>query len=363
MTLPGAAPDPSPASEPNSLASMSPEEFRRNPPGGLFLSPDDAPHLDRYLREHRFLEPGESILRCERAGEGNMNCVVRARTERRTFIVKQSRPWVEKYPQFAAPGDRACREIEFHALTAAVPAVARSLPRLLLGDPAAHVLVLEDLGSGGDYTGLYRGEILSGEQLDVLADLLSALHGAHASGLPHAPLPNREMRALNHAHIFEIPLAADNGLSLDALEPGLNAAANVLKADAEFCRRVALLGRDVYLADGPCLLHGDFFPGSFIRTPAGPRLIDPEFCFFGRPEYDLAILVAHLHLGCQPIALEQRLRARYRSAIPFDEALMLQLAGVEIMRRIIGYAQLPHTWPPGTRFRLLDTARRLVLAN
>ena len=36
-----------------------------------------------------------------RAGDGNMNCTVRVTTGTGTLIVKQSRPWVEKYPRFA----------------------------------------------------------------------------------------------------------------------------------------------------------------------------------------------------------------------------------------------------------------------
>lgn len=45
----------------------------------------------------------EVVEGVEREGEGNMNCVVRVMTSRRSFILKQSRPWVEKYPGFAAP--------------------------------------------------------------------------------------------------------------------------------------------------------------------------------------------------------------------------------------------------------------------
>ena len=74
---------------------------------GLFLlSPDDANGLERHLCEISVLGKDERLEKVGRAGPGNMNCTVRATTPLRSIIVKQSRPWVEKYPQFDAPWDR-----------------------------------------------------------------------------------------------------------------------------------------------------------------------------------------------------------------------------------------------------------------
>ncbi len=340
---------------------MSPDEFRRANPGLFYLDPADIAGLGTYLGRLGVLGQGERVVSAARAGEGNMNCTLRATTDRRSVVVKQSRPWVEKYPQFAAPWDRACREIEFYQLVGPVPGVASMMPRLLASDTAGRVLVLEDLGSAGDHTDLYRGGLLGSADLVALADFLSSLHAAFATSEPRPSLPNREMRDINHAHIFRIPLEVENGLQLDAVEPGLHAAASRLKADPAFVTEVARLGREVYLAEGPCLLHGDFFPGSLVRTPDGPRVIDPEFCFFGRPEIDVAIFLAHLLIAGWTAARLPDFFRRYRSPVASEGRLVLQLAGVEIMRRLIGYAQLP--LPPGTgmRSRLLDLARGLVL--
>ena len=64
----------------------------------------------------------------------------------------------------------------------------------------------------------------------------------------------REMRALNHAHQFDIPLRTGNGGALGAEIP----------ERSNLPQRVEELGR-LYLADGPTLLHGDFFPGSWLQ--------------------------------------------------------------------------------------------------
>ena len=235
------------------------------------------------------------------------------------------------------------------------------MPRLLAFDSEARVLVLEDLGPDGDYTDVFDDGRLDAAEIEALAGWLSALHRScqPAAGLPR--LTNREMRELNHAHIFAIPLARNNGLKLDTITDGLAEDAESLKQDSAYGLEVDRLGREIYLNDGPCLLHGDFFPGSFIRTENGPRVIDPEFGFFGRPEFDVAVLMAHLFLANQPSALRTQLRHDYAAPAGFEEALMCQLAGVEIMRRLIGYAQLPLTANRERKRKLLDLSRELVL--
>ncbi|MBN8246403.1 MAG: phosphotransferase [Verrucomicrobia bacterium] len=343
---------------------MTSSGYRENPPGGLFLDPSDPVGLETHLRRHSVIVGGERLLSLARAGDGNMNCVVRASTSTRSLIVKQSRPWVEKYPQFTAPADRACREIEFYRQVAGVPGVADRMPRLIFADPEARLLVLEDLGPGGDYSGIYRGDLFRETEMEHLADFLTRLHSLERSeGLPAGFLANREMRALNHAHIYEIPLQRENGLDLDGIEPGLGLLARELQEDRDLLATVHRIGREAYLADGPCLLHGDFFPGSIVRTAGGPKVIDPEFAHYGYREYDLAILIAHLSLGRQPAHLAPVLLARYRPPSPLDLQLLRQLAGVEILRRILGYAQLPQDWTPGTRAELLGMARRWILTG
>lgn len=341
-------------------------EFRVAHPDVFYLDRGEIGALERYLQQHGILPSGERILSAERAGDGNMNCTLRVTTWSGSWVVKQARPWVEKYPQFAAPWDRAIREAEFYRLISSRPAVAGLMPRLLFCDPEARVLVLEDLGAAADYTGVYRGEKFTPADVRQLAEFLAQLHAPFesakkngASSGPH--LANREMRTLNHAHIFTIPLTPDNGLDLDRLTPGLAEVGRVLQADLELRREVEKLGRDYYLADGPSLLHGDFFPGSLLRTAAGPRIIDPEFGFFGRREFDAAVFLAHLHLASQPPALATAFRRTYESPGPFDDDLMRQFAGVEILRRLIGFAQLPLGCTLDRKRELLELARALVL--
>ena len=93
------------------------------------------------------------------------------------------------------------------------------------------------------------------------------------------------------------------------------------------------------------------------------RVIDPEFSFCGNPEFDIGVFYAHLLLSRHEddtasfwlqVALEDT---------PHSEPLVLQFAGVEIMRRILGVAQLPASLSLETKQHLLERSREMVLRS
>ena len=136
-----------------------------------------------------------------------------------------------------------------------------------------------------------------------------------------------------------------------------------LKEDAAYVAAVRALGVR-YLADRPdgALLHGDFFPGSFLRRAGGGLcVIDPEFGFPGDAEFDVGVLWAHLHLAHQDKKLLAQTWEDYRLAGDWSPARARQYAGAEIMRRLIGVAQLPLTADLARKQELLVLSRRLVL--
>ncbi|WP_447984672.1 phosphotransferase [Nitrospira sp. Nam74] len=323
---------------------------------GFALDANDSGGLSGYMHRRGWLAESERIVATERAGDGNMNCTVRVRTSSRTLILKQARPWVEKYPHIAAPWDRACMEAQFYQTIASQPVLSAKMPRLLGFDANARLLMLEDLEDAKDLTTLYQSDRLSSHELQDLVTYLVELHYSFTGMERRDRFANAEMRTLNHQHLFQLPLDPDNGIGLDAITPGLAQAATTLLSDTRYRATVKSLG-ERYLSEGPCLLHGDYFPGSWLRAPSGIKIIDPEFCFFGPPEFDVGVLLAHLYLAAQPEHLCAEAVALYHSATPLDVRLMRQFAGVEIMRRLIGVAQLPF------RQNLQDKARLLALSK
>lgn len=333
-------------------------DFLREHPDFPLLDAGDPGGVERFLRERGWLEEGESFQGCRRAGEGNMNLVLRVSTERRSFVLKQARPWVEKYDHIPAPLDRALVEARFYERVASIPEVAGRMPRLLAADATSRTLLLEDLGDARDMSGLYREGELFAEDAQTLGVYLRHLHMATRGG-SDPTFANREMRRLNHRHIFEVPLEAENGVDLEAFEPGLSEAAARLRSDREFRAAAEELGRR-YLEDGSSLVHGDFFPGSWLRSERGIRVIDPEFCFYGEPELDLGVAIAHFALSRQAFHIDDEL---IESAVdPSEEVLVRETvvtryAAIEIVRRLIGVAQLPMPPSDGFRSSMLERAR------
>jgi 5-methylthioribose kinase len=334
--------------------------FRRDHPHVVLIQASEPDELRTYLISHGLMSPEDLPFRVTRAGEGNMNLTLRVVTPRRRLIVKQARPWVEKYDHIAAPWNRSHVEAAFYESVVGVAGVGDRMPGLLYADADNRVLVLDDLGDGGDLTSLYAGVRLADRELDTLVDYLMRLRRVDPPAHLRHVLRNREMRALNHEHIFRLPLAADNGLALDAMTPGLQAAADALKADALLVERVTGLGAR-YLADGPMLAHGDFFPGSWVRTSGNVAVIDPEFCFLGAAEFDAGVMLAHLVI-CGEAAERVEAVERALAGDRFDRALARQFAGVEILRRLIGVAQLPLRATIERKQQLLDQAKQMVKA-
>ena len=91
-------------------------------------------------------------------------------------------------------------------------------------------------------------------------------------------------------------------------------------------------------------MHGDYFPGSWLRTSGGICIIDPEFCFLGTAAFDVGVMLGHLFLARQTAALREGFLGLYAASAPGGAEvgrLARRFAGVEIMRRLIGVAQLP----------------------
>jgi 5-methylthioribose kinase len=335
-----------------------------NAPKPFHLDLKNAPALRAYLLRRELAEVGDDVT-LELAGAGNMNCVVRVRLANRSFILKQARPWVEKYPSIAAPVERAASEAGFYRLAGQNPDLAAMMPRLLDFDEEAALLILEDLAPATGLEGCYAGEArLDRGELTELARYTSALHGLTVPAHERPHFRNDAMRHLNHEHIFDVPLRTDGALSemLERITPGLDEAGETLRRDRRFCEAVYALGLRYLECQGPSLIHGDLFPGSLLRAGDGTlRVIDPEFSFCGDPEFDIGVFYAHLLLSGHDDEMASFWLQAALEGKPHSRSLALQYAGVEIMRRILGVAQLPIARSLAAKRELLD--RSLILAD
>jgi 5-methylthioribose kinase len=334
--------------------------------GHFHLDREDVIGLGAYLVERGFAQSGEAVT-AELAGEGNMNCVVRVRLPNRNLILKQARPWVEKYPSIAAPVERAASEARFYRFSTRDSLVAAMMPRLLDFDEKSALLIMEDLFAAAPLADCYQGSRrFNQQQLNQLAQYASALHSLIVPADERDAFRNTAMRRLNHEHIFDIPLRQNGALAemLERITPGLNSVADDLRHDRKYCDVVAKLGERYLRDERASLIHGDLFPGSLLQTGSGElRIIDPEFCFCGDPEFDIGVFYAHLLIsGHGEDALSCWLQAALQSGKHVN-SLVIQHAGVEIMRRILGVAQLPIRLSLEAKRRLLEQSRAMVLQS
>lgn len=318
--------------------------------------------LGSYLKAKSWLHENEVIQSVEKPGEGNMNFTLRIITSKRSFIIKQSREYVEKYPQVSAPKERVLREAEFYELIQSVSPLKQMTPSLIGLDKENSVMLMEDLGTGTDYANLYqKGKNIPEEDLLTVIDFIAKLHTSITSETADKKILNKKMRELNHEHIFKYPYVEENGINLNDILPGLQDQASFLKQDENLKNKVLDLGK-LYLEDGDILLHGDYFPGSWLKTTSGVKIIDPEFCFFGFAEFEIGVTIAHLKMADQPDELITKALQHYKTSCTLDGDLCEKFVAIEIIRRIIGLAQLPLEINLEKRIELLKEAH-IILQN
>ena len=343
---------------------MTKQQLLSDFPTFRFIDEMTPDALSAYLRGRRLPElDGVKVESSSPLGDGNMNTTRLLKTNLGALVLKQSVPWVAKYPSIAAPWDRSIREASFYQTVESIDAVSSRMPTLLDVDLANRALLFSFEPNTRDCSVVYANpKALTNEHATAAAQWLLALHSAEIDLSKSPNITNRDMRALNHEHIFDFPFRKHNGLDLDAMTPGLQQAAEELLADGALANKARALGETYYLTDGHTLIHGDFFPGSWLQRGSEIIVIDPEFAFTGHSIFDVSVAMAHFKMaGCSSDIAETFLSI-YQSKIPVDETLLKALSGIEILRRILGVAQLPLTARIAEKVRWIEEARANVLS-
>jgi len=329
---------------------------------------DPTPLDDASLAAHlvaRGLLAGGDHVGVETAGDGNVNWVRRARSGARSWIVKQARPALERFPQYRASTERIVFEERWFAI--ARPLDARGVcPEVLDFDVARRVLVLEDLGEAErlDHA-LLRGSDATGVVRDV-ASLLGAVHRATRDPALAARFANDDMRRLHGEHVFALPFAPNDF----PLGPELRARAERVWRDREL-GEIAAASYRRYLQPRGALLHGDVQAGNVLILPGGrAKLLDAEIAHVGDPAFDVGLLLAHVLLPavarCELARAAATVAAAWNAyasahgadAPPFADAA--RHAGIEVLRRTIGAARVAAVADTTAALAALDLACPLI---
>lgn len=324
--------------------------------------------LAEYLATLGLLTPGEPVS-VEPAGDGNINWVRRVRSlaRERSYVVKQARPALERFPEYRVSTQRIEFEARWYESAARFDSEG-VCPRIYHFDAQRKALVLEDLAGaelltdllarGGDATAVAAG----------LGRFLGEMHAGTRDPALAGRFANAEMRALHGEHIFALPFRAnDFPLSTAVARRGRE-----LAAEVDLLRRIGA-AYDRYRGLALALIHGDVQPSNVLVAAGAPKLLDAEIAHMGDPAFDVGQLAGHLWLRAlargDARAAAPAVRALWSSysaasggALGFDFSDALVHAGIEMLRRTLGAARVPEVGRDEIALRAIDAGRAWVLA-
>tara|TARA_B100001057_G_scaffold501240_1_gene622361 strand:+ start:7996 stop:8964 length:969 start_codon:yes stop_codon:yes gene_type:complete len=310
--------------------------------------------LEDFLDPHKVLHKGEKIVEITKAGEGNMNLVLRIKTNRRSFILKQSRSYAEKFPSIKAPIERINTEYLFYK-TMINNGFKNNIPNIISYQKNDFFMILEDVGKS-DFLNIYTSKNIDIKTIEILFEILNNIHSCKVVfDYPS----NHKLKELNHQHMFVLPFNRDNGFDLNSIQYGLKELADDFIDDERLKIKALSIG-DRYLRTGKTLLHGDFYPGSWMKYKNQIYVIDPEFSFLGDSEFDFAIFTAHLILINSDTSVLDHIENNFINK-EHNKTLYYKYIGIEIIRRLIGIAQLPINHTIEQKKKLLNFSKSLII--
>lgn len=280
----------------------------------------------------------KSVQKIMIAGDGNMNFTLRLIfDDRSSIIAKQSPPYCARFPEILAPENRILSEMKYYYLLEKEPFLTQHSPKLLGLDKKNKIAYLSDLGMATDFEYLYNQTVkINAETCEKLIGYLKKLHNVEISS--DVTFDNLEMRSLNHEYIFDLPFRnGERVIDLNHVTGGLAVVVDHILSDSELKIAASDLGK-VYFENTRTLIHGDFYPMSWIETTKGMFIIDPEFGFLGLPEIDLGFFLAHMLLSNNFAVAYNVMNKTYG---PCDYSLVAKFCAVEVIRRISYVSQLP----------------------
>tara|TARA_B100000287_G_scaffold254384_1_gene239037 strand:- start:109 stop:1077 length:969 start_codon:yes stop_codon:yes gene_type:complete len=310
--------------------------------------------IEKYLKkELNIFSFDEQIHNIEVPGEGNMNVVLRVETNKKSFILKQSRPYVNKYPNIKNSEKRIIVEDQFYELIIKSE-IQKFFPKKIDFIKKDLILLIEDLGQCRDMSYLYSSKNINLDHFNSLIYILESIHKTKVNSFPS----NSSLKELNHEHIFVLPFQK-NDFQLDDIQSGLKKLSTFITNDSNINDVVKRIG-DMYLKVGNTLLHGDYYPGSWMEKDDNVYVIDPEFSHLGFKEFDLGVMAAHLTMITESEDYLNKIIKAYSENI--DKSIFYKVSGIEIIRRIIGLAQLPLDMSLNTKEKLLNIAKKMILS-
>ena len=234
-----------------------------------------------------FIGQQVTISTIEIAGDDNMNFTYRlVFDDGLSKIVKQSSPYYATFSVIIAPQERILSEGIYYQLLEEDSYLSKHSDDLLGIGRDKKIAYISDLEQATDFEFLYSQQ----KKLDpkICEKIILYMAKPHSLAIPkETNFENLKMRELNHAYIFDLAFkSGERPIDLDLITDGLAKTVDFLMNDQELKTAAEKLGK-LYFESTRTLIHGDYYPISWIETNKGLFVIDPEFGFLGLPEIDV----------------------------------------------------------------------------
>lgn len=240
---------------------------------------------------------GTNVHQVNEIGDGNLNLVYRVSTDDQSVVVKQAIPYLRAAGEgWPLTLDRA--RIEAAALAEHAKVAPGMTPLVHHYDPELFLIVMEDLHSHI----LWRSALCDGVRVAGAAHGVGQFLAKTLLGTSDILMPADERKALQSQFINPQLCAITEDLVFtapygDAESNKVDDAARELAAELKRDRAMHLLAAQLrwnFRTRSEALLHGDLHTGSVMVAPQDPRVIDPEFAFFGPMGFDIGNVFANL---------------------------------------------------------------------
>lgn len=235
-------------------------------------------------------------------GDGNLNLVYIITGPKGSLCVKQSLPYIRKFPDF--PLSKSRIYFEYHALDNIQKCCPNYTPKLFSYDESESAMVMEYLTPHV----ILRKGLMKGTKYPHLSEHLSTalaqylfftsdfgISAAKKTSLTEQFADNFFMCKLTEDVIFSDPYL-ENGFFPNNVSDQCKKAHQVLLRDTELKLAVCIL-KGKFLSNSEALIHGDLHTGSIMVTNEETKIIDAEFGFCGPMGFDIGLLIANLFLS------------------------------------------------------------------
>lgn len=250
----------------------------------------------------QFFRPGDDV-QCREIGDGNINYVFKAWTERdgRSVIVKQADKLLRASGR---PLDISRSRIEARILQLEKRLAPAYIPQVYHYDETMAALSMEDISA---YQNLRR-ELMENRIYPHLAENLSAFLAASLLPTTDLVLDGQEKKRLVKEFINPELCDITEDLVLtepyyepywrernkNIVTPGNEAFVKKHLYDDEGLQAEVAALRVGFMNNAQALLHGDLHTGSIFANDRGIKIIDPEFAFYGPIGYDIGNVTGNL---------------------------------------------------------------------